>query len=178
MGWFDFPGSFYGKLCCFNYHGQALSTTVWNWLLLSIVRNWVATEWGYTHIILKTSHPVFFLIPNFSLHDVLCDHLEERDPIWGDDWSHSPFIRRSPSWGFLGFSTAVRQMPGYLCTASRTISLSPLSLATDLTDETLGASGLWLGTRTGADGTATLNESLFFFWPQPMAPWTTGWYNP
>ena len=45
----------------------------------------------------------------------------------------------------------------------------PLSLATDVT---LGASGHWLGTRTGAGGTATLTES--FFWPQPMAPWTTG----
>ena len=32
----------------------------------------------------------------------------------------------------------------------------------------LGASGHWLGTRTGAGGTTTL------FWPQPIAPWTTG----
>ena len=47
-----------------------------------------------------------------------------------------------------------------------------VSLATDLTDETLGASGLWIGTRTGAGGTAKLTES--FFWPQPMASWTTG----
>ena len=58
---------------------------------------------------------------------------------------------------------AVSQMPGDLCTAARIISLSPLSLATDMTDATLGASGLWLETRTGADGTATLTES--FFWP-------------
>ena len=41
-----------------------------------------------------------------------------------------------------------------------------------MTDATLGASGLWLGTRTGVGGTATLTES--FSWPQPMAPWTTG----
>ena len=88
-------------------------------------------------------------------------HLEETDPIWGDDWSHSPFIRRSPSWGFLGFSSAVRQMPGDLYTAPRIISLWPLSLATNVTDATLGASGLWLGTQTGADGTATLTESFF-----------------
>ena len=47
-------------------------------------------------------------------------------------------------------------MPGDLYTAPRIISLSPLSLATDVTDATLGASGLWLGTRTGANGTATL----------------------
>ena len=71
----------------------------------------------------------------------------------------------SPTWGFLGFSSSVRQMPGDLRTAPRIISLSPLSLATDVTD----ASGLWLGTRTGAGGT-----NLKFFWPQPMAPWNTG----
>jgi len=47
-------------------------------------------------------------------------------------------------------------MPGDLCTAPMIISLSPLSLATDITDMTLGASSLWLGTRTGAGGTATL----------------------
>ena len=45
------------------------------------------------------------------------------------------------------------------------ISLSSLSLATDVNDAALGASGLWLGTRTGAGGTATLTKS--FFWPQP-----------
>ena len=45
------------------------------------------------------------------------------------------------------------RMPGDLCTDPRIISLSSLSLATDAT---LGASGLWLGTRTGAGGTATL----------------------
>ena len=37
--------------------------------------------------------------------------------------------------------------------------LSPLSLATDVTDVTLGESGLWLGTRTGSDGTTTLDRS-------------------
>ena len=42
------------------------------------------------------------------------------------------------------------------------VALSPLSLATDVTDATLGASGLWLATRTGAGGTATLTESFFF----------------
>jgi hypothetical protein len=47
-------------------------------------------------------------------------------------------------------------MLGDLCTAPRIISLSPLPLATDMTDATLGASGLWLGTQTGAGGTATL----------------------
>ena len=60
-------------------------------------------------------------------------------------------------------------MPGDLCTAPRIILLSPLSLATDVT---LGESGLWLGTRTGAGGTVTLTKK--FFWPQPMAPWAAG----
>ena len=35
-----------------------------------------------------------------------------------------------------------------------------LSLATDVTDATLGASGLLLGTRAGAGGTATLTKSF------------------
>ena len=62
---------------------------------------------------------------------------------------------------FWGFSSAVRHMPGDLCTAPRIISLSSLSLATDVTDATLGVSGLWLGTRTGAGGTATLTKGFF-----------------
>ena len=78
----------------------------------------------------------------------------------------------SRSWDFLGFSSTVRQMPGDLCTAPRIIALSHLSLATDVSDATFGASGLWLGTRTGAGGTATLIQS--FFSPQPMVSWTTG----
>jgi hypothetical protein len=47
-------------------------------------------------------------------------------------------------------------MPGDLFTAPMIIYLSPLSLATDVTDATLVASGLWLGTRIGAGGTDTL----------------------
>ena len=98
-----------------------------------------------------------FLLPSWCAVRSYRPHLEERDPIWGGHWSHSPYIRRSPSWGFLGFSSAVRQMTGDLYTAPRIISLSPLSLASDVTDATLGASGLWLGTRTGAGGTFTLS---------------------
>ena len=52
-------------------------------------------------------------------------------------------------------------MPGDLCTAPGIISLSPLSLATDVTDVTLRASGLWLGTRTEAGGTDTLAKIFF-----------------
>jgi hypothetical protein len=46
-------------------------------------------------------------------------------------------------------------MPGDLCIDPGIISLSPLSLATDVTDVTLGASGLLPRTQTGAGGTAT-----------------------
>ena len=50
-------------------------------------------------------------------------------------------------------------MPEDLCTAPRIISLSPLSLptdVTDVTDATLEESGLGLGTRTGVGDTVTL----------------------
>ena len=60
-------------------------------------------------------------------------------------------------------------MPGDLCIAPGIISLSPLSLATDVTDATLGASALWLGTRTGAGATASLTESFF-----GRGPWLHG----
>ena len=72
----------------------------------------------------------------------------------------------------LGFSSAVKQMLGDLCTAPRIISLSPLSLATDVTDAILWAIGLWPGIRTGAGDTVTLIKRLF--WPQPKALWTAG----
>jgi hypothetical protein len=42
-------------------------------------------------------------------------------------------------------------MSGDLCPV-----LGIISLAIDVTDATLGTSDLWLGTRTGAGGTATL----------------------
>ena len=108
-----------------------------------------------------------FLLPSWRNMRSNRPHLEERDPIWGDNWSHSPFIRLSPSWSFLGFSSAVIQMPGNLCTAPRIISL-----ATDVTNATLGASGLWLGTRTGAGGTATqtiyLETCSLYKWDIPI----------
>ena len=45
-------------------------------------------------------------------------------------------------------------------------------ILTDVTDTTLGESGLWLGTQTRACGTAILAKS--FFWLRPMGPWTAG----
>ena len=99
---------------------------------------------------------ISFLLPPWRTKRSYRPHLEEREPIWCDDWSHSPFIGRSPSWGFPEFSSAVRHMPGDLCTAAGIISFSPLSLVTDVTDATLGESGDRLGTRAGAGCTATL----------------------
>ena len=81
-------------------------------------------------IVLKSgsteSHPFLdsFFLPSWRAVRSYRPHLEERDLIWGDDWSYNPFIRRSPCWGFLGFSSALRQMPGDLCTAPRIISVS------------------------------------------------------
>ena len=57
--------------------------------------------------------------------------------------------------GYL-FSSAVREMPGDLCTTPKDHFTITLSLATDVTDATLGASGLWLGAWSGAGGTATV----------------------
>ena len=77
-----------------------------------------------SYVFLKMNpFPLFFLFPSWCAVRSYRPHLEERDPIWGDDWSHIPFIGRSPSWGFLGFSSAVRKMPGDLCTAPRIITL-------------------------------------------------------
>jgi hypothetical protein len=59
--------------------------------------------------------------------------------------------------------------PGDLCTAPRIISLSSLSLTTDVTDATIGASGLRLETRTGTGGTAPLLGSYF-----GRSPWLHG----
>ena len=60
-------------------------------------------------------------------------------------------------------------MPEDLCTTPRIISLSSLSLATDMTDATLGASSLGLGTQIGAGSTTTLTESFF-----GHSPWLHG----
>ena len=95
----------------------------------SITRKIIKRRWQYKQHFLRTEESIIakavlensLLLPSWRAVRSYRPHLEERDPIWGDDWSHSPFIRRSPNWGFLGFSSAVRQMPGDLCTAPRTI---------------------------------------------------------
>ena len=65
-----------------------------------------------------------FFLPSWHAVRFYWHHLKLRDSIWGDNWLHS-LHWWSPSQGFPGFSSAVRQMPGDLCTVSGTISLSP-----------------------------------------------------
>ena len=138
---------------CGRYYDSQLLGRIWrlfNFIKISrkcykLLANCIKETWFHLHfiqLILTPSLPSF--LPSLFLRycAIYRLHLKERDPIWDDDKSHSPSIRLSLSWCFLGFSTAVRQMPGDLCTASRIVSLSPLSLATDVTDATLGASGL------------------------------------
>ena len=57
------------------------------------------------------------------------------------------------------------EMPEDLWTAPGIISLSSLSLATDVTDMTLGTSDLWPGTLTGGGNVKR-------FWLQSVASWT------
>ena len=129
----------------------------------------------YEMFINKRASPLFIpFILSFLLHSrralwTYWHHLVVRDPVWGNDWSHSLFIRRSPCREFPWFFSAVRQIPEAMCTAPLIISLSLLSLATDVTDATLAASGLWLGIGTWATGTATLTESFF-----GRSPWLHG----
>ena len=51
---------------------------------------------------------------------------------------------------------AVQSPEGVLAEVFLSRKAIALSLATDVTEATLGASDLWLGTRTGAGGTATV----------------------
>jgi hypothetical protein len=101
---------------------------------------------------------------------ILPTSLDGMDPIWGEGWSYSPFIKRSPSWGIPGFSSAVRQIPGDLCTALGIIPLSPLPLATDVTDVTRGK---WSLTRNPDRSWWHRHAGLKPFWSQSMAQRTT-----
>ena len=88
-------------------------------------------------------HPGFsFLLPSWRAVWSYWPQLEVRNPIWGNEWSHSPLIKRSPSWVFPGLSSAIRQLPRDLCTVPRSISLSPVPLATDVTLRTSGTATL------------------------------------
>ena len=66
---------------------------------------------------------ISFLLPSWRAVRYCRPHLEERGLIRGDDWSHSTFIRRSPSWGFLGFSL------GCKANARRSVHSPPLIIS-------------------------------------------------
>ena len=53
-----------------------------------------------------------FLFSSWSAVQSL-PHLQLMDPIWADKWSDSPH-RKSPIWCFPWFSSALREIPGYL----------------------------------------------------------------
>ena len=93
--------------------------------------------------------------------------LEVRDPIWGDEWSHS-LHWQSINWDF---SRGFPVLKIHLCIAPGFILLSPWPLDDKSDWRDIGASGLWLGTRTVFVGTATLAQ---FFFDATHAPWTTG----
>ena len=98
---------------------------------------------------------------SFSLPGVLCDLT---DLIWRKGTSFEAMTgRTAPSsdgllaevfWVFLGCKANARR--SVHSPQDHFITVSPLSLTTDVTDATLGARGLWLGTQTGAGVTATL----------------------
>ena len=95
------------------------------------------------------TNPVLSLFPSFSLPDVLCDPTNlirrEGTPFEAMTDRTSPSSVGLLAEVFLGFSSVVRQMPGDLSTDLGIISLSSLSLVTNVTDMTIGASGLWTG---------------------------------
>ena len=74
--------------------------------LLAVVKLYVKQQitLDYDDANKKSLTSISFFFPSFSLPNVLCD---PRDPIWGNDWSHSHW-----RWGFSGFSSAIRQMTG------------------------------------------------------------------
>ena len=94
-------------------------------------------------------------------------HLEGRDPIWGDDWSHSSFIRRSPSRRFPGVFLS------HKANAKRSVH-SPQDhfiIILIISD--------WCDTEVKWPLTRNLDRSWRHRWwlkafrLQPMAPWTT-----
>ena len=112
------------------------------------------------------SRPI--LLPSWRAVRSYWPHLEERDSIWGNDCSHSPFIRWSPSWGFPQLKTNARRSvhtPGFNFIITLIIS--------DRRD--------WRDTRGNWPLTKNPNRSwwhryisLKIFWPQPMTLWRAG----
>ena len=111
-----------------------------------------------------------FLLPSWRTVRYYRPHLEERDPIWDDDWSYGPFIRRSPSWGFPIFLSCKENARRSVHSPQDHFIIT-LSLATEVTDATLGASGPLVRI---SDRSWWHRHTDKVFWSQPMPPWTTG----
>ena len=81
----------------------------------------------------KLIYPLSSFLTSVFLH--LCRpvrsywrHLEERDPIWGNDWPHSLHHKVSQL-KIPGLSSAIRKISGNLCTVPELALVSPLSLS-------------------------------------------------
>ena len=106
------------------------------------------------------SFPSFLPSPCLTCCTILLPHLEVRDSIWGDDWSHCPFIRRSLSEVFHSCKANARRS-----VHSPRDHFIAILIISDRHD--------WRRTRSGAGGTATLAWSLFFLFFY-CSPWLHG----
>ena len=120
---------------------------------------------------LTWSCPSFFPSPLLTCCSIRTTSLDGKGPIWADDRSDS-LHRLSPSWGFPWFSSVTRWISGDLCTAPGIISLP--SLTRVYRRDWLGTRGKWPFARNPDRSWWHRHSSLKLFWPQIMAPWTTG----
>ena len=104
---------------------------------------------------------ISFLLPSWRAVRSYRPHLKKRDPITAMT-GFTALMIWSPCWGFSQPYDKCQE----ICVQPRDHFIIILTLATDVTDTTLGTSGIWLGIRTGAGGTATLAWSFFF-----CSPW-------
>ena len=128
------------------------------WWLTWLWKRWCFPHYGVGNSLRKDprncqSPP--FLPPSWHTVWSYRPHLELRDPIWGDDCSHS-LHRRSLSWDFRRVPSVLSEIAGDLCTAPVSSNFHPYHYLTGVTDMILGASGFCLGTRIGAGGTTTV----------------------
>ena len=136
-----------------------------NYLHIEMEKNISESWWAW-------SCPLWFpfFLPSWRAVRSYWSHLEERDPIWGDDWSHSLFIRRSPSWVFSGVFL------GCKANARRSVP-SPqdhfiITLAISDQRNWRHTRGKWPLARNPDRSWWHRHTNWKFFWPQPMAPWT------
>ena len=100
---------------------------------------------------------LFILWHSLSLRNShWCAHNKNKQ-FWITQMRTNKFKKRFiyPSCGLNAFCS-IKIIKGWSWFALRGLTKYFLSLATDMTDVTLGASGLWLRTRTGAGGTGIL----------------------